>query len=275
MSKVLEFVLLQSVLLAVVLVLHTYIGLHIIRRGIIFCDLVLDQLAALGMVVGVGLGMQYGTGKSYILALIAVIIGSWLLAVVKSKNPLISQETIIGIMYAFALIALLLLADKIPQGGTYVTKTLAGSMMWASWKLVGVTVGVYAVLIFFHFKYRREFIGLSDVAVEMPRKAMWEFFFFATQGVITVLIVPVSGVLLAYGLLMIPAAIGAMFTRGWASGIIIGWLVGFPACVTGLLCSYSFDWPYGPSLLLCMGVCFLGAAIGRVAWNCRLEARKA
>ena len=88
--------------------------------------------------------------------------------------------------------------------------------------------------------------------------------FFITQGIITVLIVPIAGVLLAYSFLMIPAAIGVLFTRGWSDGLIIGWTTGLVASVVGLVFSYFFSLPYGPSLVLSLGVFFFGALILRI-----------
>ena len=92
---------------------------------------------------------------------------------------------------------------------------------------------------------------------------MWDFLFFITQGIITILIVPVAGVLLAYGFLMIPAAIGTLFSRRWVPAILIGWGSGVAACMLGLAYSYQTDSPYGPSLLLAMGLLFLGALLIR------------
>ena len=87
--------------------------------------------------------------------------------------------------------------------------------------------------------------------------------FFTTQGIITVLVVPIAGVLLAYAFLMIPAAIGAIFTKSWLKGLFIGWAAGFLACLFGLTASYNFNTPYGPSLILSMGLFFLVSMIIR------------
>ena len=132
MSGALGFFAVQLTLIAVVLVLHTYMGLHIIRRTIIFCDLVLAQQAALGALIGVALGIKYATGSSYVVSLVTVLIGSVLLSVIKPKNRMIPREAVIGIMFALALVAALLLGDKLSGGGAHVTKTLAGSMLWVS-----------------------------------------------------------------------------------------------------------------------------------------------
>ena len=258
-AEVVNFFSVQITLLAVVLILHTYIGLHIIRRTLIFSDLVLDQLAAFGALAGIGLGIKYGTAQSYMSSMIAVLFGASLLALIKPKSRAIPREAVIGIMYAMALVASLLLGDKIRGGETYVTKTLAGSMLWVSWPLVCVTTVVYIVLLLFHYKFRQKFLALAEIPGSVKNEKLWDFLLFTTQGIITVLIVPIAGVLLAYAFLMIPAAIAAMFTRKWAGAVIIGWSVGFIACLIGLCSSYFFDLPYGPSLVLCMGVFFIAA----------------
>ena len=243
MSDQTEFFLLQTAFLAVVLVLHTYLGLHIIRRTIIFSDLVLDQLAAFGALVGLGLGVHYGTGGSYLISMATVLVGALLLAVLKPKNPLVPREAVIGIMYAMALVATLLLGDKIAGGDAYVAKTLSGSMAWVSWKMVAVTAAAYAVLLLFHFLFRDRFISITERPGTVKAENMWDFLFFVTQGVITVLVVPIAGVLLAYAFLMIPAATAALFAKGWGKALALGWSVGFAASVTGLFASYRFELP--------------------------------
>jgi zinc/manganese transport system permease protein len=263
MSGALEFFSVQLSLIAVVLILHTYMGLHIIRRTIIFCDLVLAQQAALGALVGIALGVKYATGGSYLVSLVTVMAGSVLLSVVKPRNRMIPREAVIGIMFAMALVVSLLLSDKLSGGGAYVTKTLAGSMLWVSWKLVGITIAVYAVLIVFHYRYRDRFIGLSEKPESVRHQRWWDFLFFATQGIITVMIVPIAGVLLAYSFLMIPATIAGMYSRGWIRAVFIGWVVGLVACVVGLAASYRWNLPYGPSLVLSLGIFFLGAIVVR------------
>jgi len=266
-SEILRFFSVQIALMAVVLILHTYIGLHIIRRTLIFSDLVLDQLAAFGAMAGVALGIEYGTFQSYLSSMVVVLLGAFLLAVTKPRNRAIPREAVIGIMYAMALVASLLLSDKLRGGGAYVTKTLAGSMLWVTWPLVCVTAVVYILILIFHFKFRRKFIDLAEKPDAVKNERFWDFLLFVTQGIITVLIVPIAGVLLAYAFLMIPAAIAAMFTKKWAPAVVIGWSIGFIACLIGLCCSYSFNLPYGPSLVLSLGVFFIAAIIIRCVFS--------
>jgi len=257
MSETTRFFLTQLSLLAVVLVLHTYLGLHVIRRTLIFSDLVLDQLAAFGALVGIGLAIQYGTTGSYLLSLAAVLVGALALAVFKPRSAAIPREAVIGILYAMALVGSLLMGDKLSGGAAYVTKTLAGSMLWVTWPIVGITAVVYVVLLVFHFVYREKFIRLAEGDQALRQPKLWDFLFFTTQGIITVLIVPVAGVLLAYAFLMIPAAIAALFTRRWGPAVVLGWSVGMAACGSGVFLSYFRDLPYGPTLILCLGMAFL------------------
>jgi zinc/manganese transport system permease protein len=252
---------LQIALVAVVLVLHTYLGLHIIRRTLIFSDLVLDQLAAFGALVGVTLGIEYASPVSYVLAFAAVLIGAALLAVIKPRGPAIPREAVIGILYAMALVLSLLWTDKMPGGQGYVEKTLSGYMLWVSWPLVRVTIITYVALIVFHIILRRRFIELAEAPGRVPNERLWDFLFFTTQGIITVLIVPIAGVLLAYSFLMIPAAIATIFTRRWGLAVLLGWSLGFLACLLGLGSSYKWNWPYGPTLVLFLGLFFVAALV--------------
>jgi len=262
-SEIVSFFSVQIALIAVVLILHTYIGLHIIRRTLIFSDLVLDQLAAFGAMAGIALGIEYGTFGSYLSSMFAVLFGALLLALLKPKSRAIPREAVIGIMYAMALAASLLLGDKLSGGGTYVTKTLAGSMLWVTWPLVSITAVVYILLLVFHFIFHRKFIDLAEKPDTVKNAKFWDFLLFVTQGIITVLIVPIAGVLLAYAFLMIPAAIAAMFTKRWAGAVLLGWSIGFVACLVGLYSSYYFNLPYGPSLVLSLGIFFIAGIIVR------------
>ena len=130
-------------------------------------------------------------------------------------------------------------------------------MLWVNWPLVWVTVVVYVLLSLFHYKVRRRIIALTEQPVHSKEDKFWDFLFFVSLGIITVLIVPIAGVLLAYGFLMIPAATAALFTKEWGKGLKIGWIIGFSASLAGLFSSYFFKLPYGPTLVLTLGLFFL------------------
>ncbi len=267
MWETFNFLSIQIVLLAVVTSVHTYLGLHVIRRGIVFSDLALDQLAALGIIIGIGLGIGGGSTYSYFVSFVAVLIGSVLLAFVKPKSERVPHEAVIGIIYGLALVSSFMVADKFSGGSSYVTQTQSGCMLWVNWPLVVVTVFVYILLGIFHYKYRHKFITITEKPGTIPNENLWDLFFFISLGIITVLIVPIAGVLLAYGFLMIPASIAALFTKGWGDALRIGWIVGFVASMVGLFSSYFFRLPYGPTLVLSLGLFFIFALIIRIGLN--------
>jgi zinc/manganese transport system permease protein len=266
MLEIFNFLFIQIVLLAVVTSVHTYLGLHVIRRGIVFSDLSLDQLAALGVIVGVAIGIEGGSAGSYLVSFLAVLVGSFLLTFVKPKNKIIPHEAVIGIIYGLALVASIMVADKFSGGAAYVTQTLSGCMLWVSWPLVLVTIIAYFFLSVFHYKYREKFKAITENSGKIPNEHFWDLLFFISLGIITVLIVPIAGVLLAYAFLMIPAAIALLFTKDWAKALKIGWIVGFAASMLGLLSSYFFGFSYGPSMVLALGLFFTGALLIRAVF---------
>jgi zinc/manganese transport system permease protein len=258
MSQTASLFLLQLSLIAVVLVLHTYLGLHIVRRTLIFCDLVWPNWRPWARWSG-GPQVKYSSPcQQSIPAAYRLSAG-----LIKPRNREIPREAVIGILYGLTVVISLMLTDKLPSGETYLEKTLSGYMEWVSWPLVLVTILVYIVLLLFHYAARDKFIALAQGRLAPKAERIWDFLFFTTQGTITVLIVPVAGVLLAYAFMMVPASIAAMFTRTWGRALALGWLIGFVACVLGLGSSYLFSFPYGPSLVLSLGIFFLGAVILR------------
>jgi ABC-type Mn2+/Zn2+ transport system permease subunit len=148
-------------------------------------------------------------------------------------------------------------------------------MLWVTWPLVAVTALIYIALIAFHWMLRSRFTGLTDDPRSVRNPRLWDFLFFTTQGIITVLIVPVAGVLLAYAFLMIPAAIALLFTRDWTKALALGWGAGFCACLVGLWSSYRFDWPYGPTLVLSLGLVFICAVFLRAFLSASARERRA
>jgi ABC-type Mn2+/Zn2+ transport system permease subunit len=229
----------------------------VIRRGIVFSDLSLDQLAAFGMIVGIGIGIDGGTVGSYLISFVMVLIGSFLLAFLKPKNKQIPHEAVIGIIYGLALVASIMVADKIPSGASYVKQSLSGVMLWVNWTLVIITVITYIILAIIQYIIRHKIIAITEGHESVKNEGLWDLIFFISLGIITVLIVPIAGVLLAYGFLMIPAATATLFTKDWKRGLSLGWQLGFIASLVGLFSSYFFKLAYGPSLVLSLGLFFI------------------
>jgi len=138
-TSVIEFFLMQVLLVMVVLVLHTYIGLHIIRRGIIFCDLVLDPLAAFGVMVAITLGVAYGTPLSYALC------GAVITVAVRLAGVLV--------VFCFLIIP--------------ATVSALHSRRWGSCFTIAVAAGVAASLAGLPFGYFLDFSAGAAVALAL------------------------------------------------------------------------------------------------------------
>ena len=137
---------------------------------------------------------------------------------------------------------------------------------------MSVTAAVYVALLALHYRFRSRFVALAEDDRSARNVRLWDFLLFATQGIITILIVPVAGVLLAYAFLMIPAAIAALFRRDWGPALLLGWGAGFMACMAGLCASYFLDWPYEPCLILGMVLFFVIAIVLRASMATRVRA---
>lgn len=277
-SGAVNFFLMQLLLIAVVLILHTYIGLHVIRRTLIFSDLALDQLAAFGILLCIVLNNDEEAGQlvqlsdpiTYVYALGAVIFGAFLLAVIKPKSKNIPREAVIGIIFAISLLACFAITDPVNGGEMLFDGSLKGDLDFVTWGLVKVTVIVYLLLLAFHYIFRKKFIALAENPHTVKNAWFWDFLFFLSQGIITILIVPVAGVFLAYVFLMLPAAMATMFKKQWKSALLLGWSLGFVACTLGLFASYNMwelrffeNWPYSSTLVVFMGAFFLVALLIR------------
>lgn len=260
MSETLKF-LAPSFAAAVLIVgMHSYLGIHVLKRGIIFVDLALAQMAALGTMVGINFGLAQGSSSSYFFSLGFVFLGATLFSITRPKNKHIPQEAIIGIIYGLSIAAAMAIADKLSGGGQHIKEILTGSLLWANWSTVSKLAVVYLAIALFHFLCRDKLVTISqdyETAVRrgIPVK-LWDFLFFVSFGIVITLSVPVAGVLLVFSFLMIPAAISALVSDNWGTRILIGWIAGVIACFLGFWYSYALNAPSGPATV-CILVIFL------------------
>ena len=248
-------------LAAVVLVaIHTYFGIQVLTRNIVFVDLALAQIAALGATVAFMLGHPAQGLASYTYSLLFTLVAALLLAFSRQWAGRISQEAFIGVIYVVAAAAAFLLVDKAPQGAEHIKQILTGSILTLGWDdLVAITV-LYAA------------IGAVHAALH-GRIAQgswgWDFFFYATFGVVVTSSVALAGVLLVFSFLIIPAAIGLLFADGLGRQLAIGWAAGCAASLVGLLASYAWDLPTGAAMVCVFGLALAVAGVVklRLRWR--------
>ena len=246
-------------LAAIVLVaIHTYFGIQVLTRNIVFVDLALAQIAALGATVAFMLGHPAQGIASYAYSLAFTLVAALLLAFSRQWAGRISQEAFIGVIYVVAAAAAFLLVDKAPQGAEHIKQILTGSILTIGWEeLVGIAV-LYAL------------IGVVHAALRgrMSQGSWgWDFFFYATFGVVVTSSVALAGVLLVFSFLIIPAAIGLLFAQRLRHQLAIGWAAGCVASLVGLLASYAWDLPTGAAMVCVFGLALACAGVVRLRWR--------
>jgi zinc/manganese transport system permease protein len=244
----------------------SYLGLHVIAREVIFVDLSLAQMAALGSLSALLFHVAPESPTTYVFALLATAIGAALFALTRTsgRTSRVPQEAFIGIVYVVASAAAVLVANKVPGGGEAVEKTLVGSLLWVTWQTIIRLAIAYAALGVFHFALRRRFLTISfhpDQAEAQGWKIrLWDFFFYLSFGVVITLAVPIAGVLMVFSFLVVPAVIANLFTADKQRLTLIAWSSGALASILGLWLSYTKDLPTGPLIVCMYGVLLMIAA---------------
>lgn len=254
----------------VIVAIHSYLGLHVIAREVIFVDLSLAQMAALGSTIAVFAGADSSSPQAFGYALGFTTLGAALFALSRSQeHGRVPQEAIIGIVYVVASAAALLVADKAPRGGEAIKDILVGSLLWVGWPAIWRLAVVYVAIGVFHWALRRRFLTISfepqTATAQGWRVRWWDFLFYLSFGIVITFSVPIVGVLLVFSFLVIPAAIAFQFTRRRGLLALYSWLAGVLASAGGLWVSFHYDLPTGPVVVCVFGVLlFLAYLVRRV-----------
>jgi zinc/manganese transport system permease protein len=252
----------------VIVAIHSYLGLHVIAREVIFVDLSLAQMAALGSTVAILAGSGPDSYTALLYALGFTTLGAALFALTRSSEKgRVPQEAIIGIVYVMASAAAILVADRSPRGGEAIKDILVGSLLWVTWPTIIRLAGIYAVIGVFHWVLRRRFLTISfepETALARGwRIRWWDFLFYLSFGIVITLSVPIAGVLLVFSFLVVPAAIAFQFTLRHGALAAIAWIAGAVASALGLLVSFEYDLPTGPVVVCMFGLVLLAAYLLR------------
>lgn len=263
----LEFLAAPFVACLVLTGIHAYLGIHVIERKVIFVDLALAQIAALGTAFGFLVGFEYGGFNSYVLALTFTFVGAAIFALTRSRRERVPQEAIIGIVYAVSASAFVLIMDRSPEGAEKIKGMLVGSILFVSWEDVLETAVLYALIGLFHFVLRHKFIQISMRPQEAYEQGInirfWDFLFYVSFGVVVTSSVAIAGVLLVFSFLVVPSVFAVLFADGLHTRLWIGWGVGFSASLLGILASLFFDMPTGAAIVCTFGLLLLLAGVAR------------
>lgn len=245
--------------------IHVYLGIHVLARKVIFVDLALAQIAALGTVWGVILGWDVHEDPWQIkgFSLAFCVLGAAVFSATRMRRERVPHEAVIGITYAVALAATILASSDLAHGAEEVRELLTGSILWVRPETVLATAALYAALGLFHWVFRRRFLELSldhEGAVAAGANVrLWDFLFYVSFGFVVTSSVSIAGVLLVFAYLVIPAVVGVLFADGIRARLLIGWAVGVAVSSLGIAFSYWRDLPSGPTIVVSFGV-FLALA---------------
>jgi zinc/manganese transport system permease protein len=244
--------------------LLVYLGLHVVQRGIIFIDIAMAQMASLGICVGVLLGYEPESVMSYVMGLGVTLLGAAIFSVAGKRASQVPQEAIIGISYVVAAAAAILLLSRSAHGNEEIRNMLVGDITVVSaaevWKCFGVFIAVGIV----HFIFRKNFMLVSfqreEAYLRQWRVRWWDFFFYATFGIVVTIFVRVAGILLVFSYLIVPAVCAVTLARRTSMRLLIGWGISLLGGIGGVYVSIRGDFPSGAAIVCTFGALLILAA---------------
>jgi len=241
---------------ALMIVSHTYLGLHVLARGIIFVDLALAQVAALGVSVAFLLGEESHGVNAQLYAFAATLTAAFAFAALRRVPDKTTREVIIGCVYVVTTALSIVILSRSSQGMEELKSLFNGSILWVRWQEIALMAGATALLAIVHLIYRKRFYKLSFATKETgPCPGfLWEFLFFASFATIITLAVNVAGVLLVFAFLIIPAFSASLLANSLVMRLLIGWGLGLVGAASGLWLSFTADLPVGATVVSVVGL---------------------
>jgi zinc/manganese transport system permease protein len=244
--------------------IHAYLGVHVVERGVIFVDLSLAQIAALGATIALLLPITGGDPHSplaYWVSLAFTFLGAFVFSMIRSRRARIPQEAIIGICYAVASAAAILAMSKATSESEHLKDMLVGNILAVSWTEVGKTAALYGVIGLFHYVFRHKFLAISM----NPKKAeaegisirFWDFLFYASFGFVVTSSVSIAGVLLVFCYLIVPSVAAMLYSASIGRRLAIGWTMGTVVSALGVYLSLQLDLPTGATIVCTFGLALI------------------
>jgi zinc/manganese transport system permease protein len=241
--------------------IHAYLGVHVVERGVIFVDLSLAQIAALGGTIALLLPVSGGDPHApvvYWISLGFTFIGAAIFSLVRTRHARIPQEAIIGIAYAVASAAAILAMSKSTSQAEHLKDMLVGNIIAVSWDEVTKTAALYGAIGLFHYVFRRRFLTISLD----PRRAeaegvsirLWDFLFYASFGFVVTSSVSIAGVLLVFCYLIVPSVAAMLYADRIGARLAIGWTMGTIVSALGVYLSLVLDLPTGATIVCTFGL---------------------
>lgn len=241
----------------VLTLIHAWFGLHVLARGVVFVDLSLAQVAALGLTVAIFAGHDVQSEAAYWYALAFALGGAVLFALARGSERSIQQEAVIGIVYAVSASLGVLALDRAPQGAEHIKQLLIGSVLTVTPQEVGAVAVLYVLIGVAHLAVRRALIEVSfdpqRAAARGRRLFLWDVVFYGSFALVVTSSVRMAGVLLVFAYLIVPAALASLSTRHLLRRLLLAWAIGVAITAAGLYASWTWDLPTGPAIVSTFG----------------------
>jgi zinc/manganese transport system permease protein len=233
----------------------------VVERGVIFVDLSLAQIAALGATIAILLPINGGDPHSkfsYWVSLAFTFLGAFIFSTIRSRRARIPQEAIIGICYAVASAAAILAMSKSTSESEHLKDMLVGNILAVSWTDVGKTAALYGVIGLFHYVFRHKFLAISIDAKKAEANGIsvkfWDFLFYASFGFVVTSSVSIAGVLLVFCYLIVPSVAAMLYADSIGRRLAIGWSMGTIVSALGVYLSLQLDLPTGATIVCTFGL---------------------
>ena len=269
MWEVIQFLILPFVACVTILSLLGYLGIHVLKREIIFIDIALAQIAAVGATFAhLYLGTEENSILAYLCAFGFTVLAAIFFSQIDKRFKQISTEAIIGVSYAIAAAAALFILALSAGGDVHMEHMLTGSILWAKWQDILAIAVLFGFVGLLHFIFRKHFIRISENYLGATGRGekeavWWNFLFYVLMGVAITFSVKIAGVLVIFSFLIIPATFSAMFAETWRKRLFIAWGVGIVAVIFGLAFAYIFDFSGGPPVVTFLGLALIIGALLR------------
>jgi zinc/manganese transport system permease protein len=248
--------------------IHAYLGVHVVERGVIFVDLSLAQIAALGTTIAVLAGIEPHGHSAYVVSLAFTFVGAAVFSTIRGQKARIPQEAVIGITYAVASAAAILAMSKSMEQTEHLKEMLVGNILTVSWPEVAYTAVLYGAVGLFHYLFRRRFllISLDPRAAEAQGLSVrfWDFLFYASFGFVVTSSVAIAGVLLVFCYLIVPSVGAMLYAKNIGSRLAIGWTMGTVVSALGVYLSLKLDLPTGATIVCTFGIVLVLMSVVRV-----------
>jgi zinc/manganese transport system permease protein len=250
--------------------IHAYLGVHVVERGVIFVDLSLAQIAALGATIALLLPMSGGDPHApqvYWVSLLFTFIGAAIFSMIRGHRARIPQEAIIGISYAVASAAAILAMSKSTSQAEHLKDMLVGNIIAVSWHDVTKTALLYGAVAVFHYVFRKQFLAISMNHDRADATGLnvrfWDFLFYASFGFVVTSSVSIAGVLLVFCYLIVPSVAAMLYAESIGRRLAIGWTMGTVVSALGVYLSLVLDLPTGATIVCTFGAVLILMAVAR------------